>query len=140
MVSHGLLQASGPYFALNRKRFSVRIAHYALRKSQTLETEALRTHTTRVGLARSRHDVAGDESASKKAKTQPRGWSHDHVHQVEGKWLCKHCDQGVSNTNQTRRKEHLLKCSKFLSSDAAEKSAASSRDEALKQAVEQHKQ
>ena len=43
MVSHGLLQASGPYFALNRKRFSVRIAHYALRKSQTLETEALRT-------------------------------------------------------------------------------------------------
>jgi hypothetical protein len=97
------------------------------------------TEQGRIGLARSRHDLHGSESAKTKQKTQVRSWVHDSIVQAHGKFLCKHCDQQVSATNITRRKEHWLKCGKLLSCETAQNVAKSSSDEALKKAVEQHK-
>lgn len=96
------------------------------------------TEQGHIGLARSRHDVSGSEGADKQ-KTQPRSWVHDCIVQANGKFVCNYCDQQVSASNITRHKEHLLKCSKFLSSSAAQGVAKNSSDEVLKKAVEQHK-
>jgi hypothetical protein len=50
----------------------------------------------------------------KNKKRQPRSWVHDFIVQANGDFVCNQCDQQVSASNSTRRKEHVLKCSKFL--------------------------
>jgi hypothetical protein len=54
------------------------------------------------------------------------GWLHE----------SRHCGKGVSNSNITRRKEHLLQCKSFLGSNDAETVAIG--DSKLKDAVDKH--
>jgi hypothetical protein len=97
------------------------------------------TERGRVGLARSRSDVQGDQNASKKQKTDKtdKNWVYKQTAVQNDQQICIHYGHSVSNSNVTRRKEHLLQCKSFLGSDAAEKAAGS--DPKLKQAVEEYK-
>jgi hypothetical protein len=89
-----------------------------------------------VGLARSRNEVEGSDNASKKQKVD-KNWVTQQVSEQNGQLICKHCGDGVSKTNITRRKEHLLKCKSFLGSQAGETAAGS--DSKLKDALEAYK-
>jgi hypothetical protein len=95
----------------------------------------LTTAGGRVGLARSR-DFQKDQNASKKPHS--KAWVHDQtqVDATGSKRQCNHCGGQVSGSNVTRRKEHLLECSAFLSSQAAK--AAAGSDPELKAAVDKH--
>lgn len=87
----------------------------------------------RVGLARSRHDVAGpnDQSASKKVRAGARSFAHEHrKQQPDGSFKCGGCGDPISS-NITRSKAHLLGCAAFLSSPEAEQAAASTKDSDL---------
>ena len=60
----------------------------------------------RVGLARSRHDVAGpnDQSASKKVRAGARSFAHEHrKQQPDGSFKCGGCGDPISS-NITRSK------------------------------------
>jgi hypothetical protein len=94
------------------------------------------TEGGRVGLARSRSDVQGDQTASKKQKTD-KNWVHKQTTEQNGQQICNHCTENVSNSNVTPRKEHLLQCKSFLGSQEAERAAGS--DPKLKEAVEKYR-
>jgi hypothetical protein len=94
------------------------------------------TEGGRVGLARSRSDVQGDQNASKKQKTD-NNWVYKQTTEQNGQQICNHCTEKVSNSNVKRRKEHLLQCKSFLGSQEAERAAVS--DPKLKEAVEKYR-
>jgi hypothetical protein len=91
-----------------------------------MQTQITGAGTSRLGLARSRHDTedAADQQASKKGKTGHRSFAHDQrVADGSGGYECKHCQESVS-PNITRCKRHLIKCQVFLGSADAKAAAA----------------
>ena len=115
-----------------RVNYSCKTVIAPMAEQQTLITN----QGGRVGLARSRNEVDGSENALKKQKVD-KNWVTQQVSEQNGQLICKHCGDGVSKTNITRRKEHLLKCKSFLGSQAGETAAGS--DSKLKDALEAYK-
>jgi arginyl-tRNA--protein-N-Asp/Glu arginylyltransferase len=93
--------------------------------------------SARVGLARSRHALGNDdETSNKKQKGAAPSFARDWIKKVQGKPHCTHCNESVS-TNITRAKLHLLKCRKFLESEAAQAEADNGNKE-VQQALLEH--
>jgi hypothetical protein len=97
--------------------------------------QIITTSGGRVGLARARESVDDDEHPSKKSKT---AWVGPQCRKNEKQVLiCKHCSGGVSASNTTRRKQHLLACKQFLDSQEADEAAGSCAE--LKVALDAHR-
>lgn len=89
-----------------------------------------------MGLARSRSDVQGDQNASKKQKTDKIGSTSRRQSRTASRSATT-APEKVSNSNVTRRKEHLLQCKSILGSQEADRAAVS--DPKLKEALEKYR-
>jgi hypothetical protein len=66
-----------------------------------------------------------------------KNWVHKQTTEQNGQQICNPCTGKVSNSNVTRRKEHLLQLKSFLGIQEAERAAVS--DHKLKEAVEKYR-